>query len=1410
MQNWIMTAIVVAVGSLGVLTPPCHAQQTEEVRSDAVLDALQSETGHRLFKDQKSSDRAAFFELTWEAEVDRFINNATFDLLGNVVVAGPNDTAQMYQISDDTAVGDVPLLIEYQIPGINPRSTAHVATDLDNSVFVVSTPNDARLNYVTKFAPESSFPLWTTVIKGADEKTQINQIKTLPSGDLILLGTRTNDDSPDSVFMTRLDPFFGGIAWDIDFPGTLPINNRDNRQARHAFAIDGFGHIFVSIRDDQDGLVVHKIDSSEGIALWPSPLDVFPGEPDVANIADTLVDAQGNILVVTSKFFEETGVRVTKFSNDGDFLWRYAQTTSPFGGNDVQQQDVALDADGNCYVLFGLVSPGRYNGVFRVNADGGHADNSPEWLYYPGGDQQQSFLITDGLLTVSSRNQVYFYSRKLDGIWRAWTGRLDAASGALVWDHLRSLSGASNFQPRALLVDAGRNVLTAGNETVAGSSIPRSYIRRFSQLDGSNVPRTVRSPVSFQLHDEGVWVPGTNRIVEDTVFYEQGLDPLDNSFGFGDDTLGASVNWRIGAEWQLGARAEVNGGSLDISLPVDAQWVVPPATALTAGSLVTLQNSYSINEAARLTTCVQPDANAGLTGGIDADLFLGLDINYVFGSSSPTVLDEDIDRDLDYLPGLNVRDLLNLAAAPDDDGWRTVADPFDFFSLSIRSPDLSQQATFINGGFRPQGTFQDILIGEANATNILLTAAGFPAGDNPLSDEVDVGFGPVSASAEYAALQLIYSITASIGQQVFASNFSPRVRYEIYDFSDGGIGALLDEVDTTLGSPVSFSMPESLSAVVVPNVYGTIRIQNRTLTGFQPGVRFETLFVKLALALDLFLYETSTGTARCFGCFNLFPFILPPFEIYNNSWTVDFPEQELNPFIVAGSVSPDAPRLDGSNRSRLEMIIYDQTAPSRGSFNIEVNRVSKGLLFGRNFAPQGQTQNTRAYITHQGREEQLSLTVVNDSTALIEIPNRFRLLPGIARIRLETALGVTDTIDLAVEYPRPLLDTVNPNIWAADPRLEALPVQVIDRKTPIGNDTFITRRDYFRLMRDELWNPLTAGGVPAAEYFPNFDFDQLPVLPTVLFDGNPLMPFVQPIDNGILNSLLAPQNFDRPKVVDVELCVPGPGGGRSGTRQLHVSAPIPVANVLVPSELEPIVDPVSPDESVEILVRGPRHVPFFAGYEEPKSGNYNEDSVVVFDGVALETKFAGTDALYARVPAELLAQPRRVSVFVHTPSNGTEYLERLVNGSGDVVFFDFVESGGDSAPILMEIRYRQPEVETLSPSSRQAINCSCHGQDCLDIPLTVLLSGEHFRDDAVVYVDNEPRETEFIGSSFVRVHMELGDFQVPGIKTFRVVNPPSTGNSINLSDEIYFEVLAPASSQCLNLIDHATLIDGGP
>ncbi|MCA9303518.1 MAG: hypothetical protein KC996_05290, partial [Phycisphaerales bacterium] len=281
--------------------------------------------------------------------------------------------------------------------------------------------------------------------------------------------------------------------------------------------------------------------------------------------------------------------------------------------------------------------------------------------------------------------------------------------------------------------------------------------------------------------------------------------------------------------------------------------------------------------------------------------------------------------------------------------------------------------------------------------------------------------------------------------------------------------------------------------------------------------------------------------------------------------------------------------------------------------------------------------------------------------------------------------------------------------------------------------------------------------------------------------------FVQSVDNGILNSRLVESSYDRPRLVPVKLSAPGPGGGDSETRVFNIAAPIPVASSVEPNQIEPGGELQPGETGVMIHVRGPEHVPYWQGYEEPKFGNFNADSVIVFDGVSLATDYFGPSELRAVVPTSLVQTPRRVHVEVYTPSNGTAYLERLVDGNGNVVKFVEVESGGTSVPLAFDIKYRVPEIHELHPAiTEQQSPAFDIYPASTDDPYNFKVRGDNFRPGAVVLINGVPRETEFVSRGLLRARLTPADVYYPGYHTITVQNPAPSND---VSEEAVFQVV---------------------
>ena len=135
------------------------------------------------------------------------------------------------------------------------------------------------------------------------------------------------------------------------------------------------------------------------------------------------------------------------------------------------------------------------------------------------------------------------------------------------------------------------------------------------------------------------------------------------------------------------------------------------------------------------------------------------------------------------------------------------------------------------------------------------------------------------------------------------------------------------------------------------------------------------------------------------------------------------------------------------------------------------------------------------------------------------------------------------------------------------------------------------------------------------------------------------------------------------------------------------------------------------------------------------------------------TRFNGPGSITIELDTADL-QEGLVLVEAFTPANGTQYLEQVGGGLG------LVDSGGWSQPIYLEVGYPRPAIERLVPPST-IVNSTRMLEPGLLHNLSI--SGDNFRDDAVVYVNGQPRTTIFESDGLVRVLLEPLDLALPGM-----------------------------------------------
>lgn len=1493
--------MLVVVGAVCLAAASSHAQNARagvdgpvrtKAEAQAMLQTLQAMGRPFVADPERGTVNREWTDAQLDGVVYRY---AEFDAEGNLILIGQDNSGvpvvTNLSIAPNTAPVEnwtVHIAFMAQDPLFFPNET--LAVGLDGFVYVGGRTAGSEASALVKIHPQG-FIQWQREYLGTP---RVSQVLVSQDGIPFIAMGSTNP------IIAQVDPFTGALAWTRE---TDDVHNAFSTIQGLRMALDpggvlwvvgqqagtdisGFSSVLFRL-DTTTGDTIPMLDASEQLVDYQA-LDVrfFSRENCFENgcnglglvdIRPIAIDSDGSVVIVGSvSGTPQLGV-VRKFDQDGTPEWTRTRTR---GNQNGHFDFVEIGKEGDIFAGGRTTLNGSFNeGPLIVRLD---ASGSVIWTREVAeghGESNYDADFTVDRITgfgLDRLENVYYtsinYSDTFDQLQQ--TFKVANANGSTAWFDNEGLpSGYRTIFPLELAVDGGANVVVVTFEETQSSEDGRRIIK-YSQ-DFVGIPTIQTATANLTFEDQGIWAPGVGVLEEQLEFFRFpwnfGIDVGDSVDTVVAGEYGAGFEFRTDGELGVGVRAEIDGGTVDVHYPLEIEYTIPSPDKLIGGiSPVTITSTVSVDPAARMTSCFAPDFNAGLIAEVEYDVYADAFLSAAVPIFDEVFVDEDDFIPYDYIPGIdafdipgpNVKSILGALGVPD----LSVMNNFNFgkglLTGSLRSPQLVAQAAYDaqSGRFDTSATDRFMLV-NLSVTELILRFFAATA-------QFDFYYGNAEGSAgiegEGQAFQLFANLDIAANQdlQVIPSQ---DVRYDFFpsvEFPPDS-GSFVSTVTLPAGDPLSFTLPMDGQVEIVPTVLAKGAFTNETGIEMIPGIEWITL--EYGAAAFAFGFDLITVGPTCLLCFdwdlaeilaalqvgdpeivnlefNLFP---GPGGIFDNMWDIPFPAQTLPCIRIVGDGEQN-PRLIGGSRATVPMIIYDQTSPSVSSFNVSIADSTKLLLYGERFCdqpggPGDPCNGTQAYIEHYGQIEMLPTTPINASTCLVELPNRFRLLPGVAKLWVESNLDGTprlsETIDLAIEYPVPRLDAVNPNLWAADPDLAVLPVSVIDAKSFAGNDTFIARRDYWIKMRDELWTSNVAGGVSAETYFPLFDFNQMPEFPAVLWgdpQGGPAKPlarFVQPVDNGIHNVRLAQSNYDRPAAVPVRLCNPGPGGGMSRELILTIAAPQPVVATFDPNGISPldILESETDDMGVPLgapvqqpftlTVTGPRHVPTFNGYEEPKYGNFNADSVVRIDGVDLPTTFVSSSRLLAEIDpsvhASLIALgDHELTVF--TPTNGTKYFEELrvdatggfndANGNGiqdpgELTFMDFngngvqdsgepdlpdgepddvpvfqglVDSGGSSVPHIFRVEYRTPTIEGITPSqvrtSVAVFDDSTYAMgEAPAYNMTVL--GADFRDGAEVLINGQPRDTQYCGSTMLKAKLLPQDGATAGNFEITVRNP---------------------------------------
>ncbi|GJM18773.1 MAG: hypothetical protein DHS20C14_09860 [Phycisphaeraceae bacterium] len=1363
----------------------------------------------------------------WELSVAGagYPTQSRLDVEGNLVVIttpGIGGSVRKYKVfgnGDGGSVdGGVPVSA-WPGPALVSGVPLSLAVDYDGFIYVGQS-DLGRHGYVQKLAASGGV-IWDSPLidlgtaPSSEEYYGVKELEVTDDGVPVGIATTEAIGGDTRAVVFQIDPFIGGYRWETPIDGYRCDDLLVSRDGQH---------LYFSAQHTNGPVSVFKLRLADG--------SIVPGWPrgtGGSHTRNAITEApNGDIVVVAGSFGGSGSPTYTRFDASEDF----ASATRTYSGvSNGEFTDCAVARDGSVFLAGRGGNANEAQKFFAKYT----ADDTLAWFYdAPSNDDYDGDILpfTGPFVELDFCGDAYGLS--LAGNGDSWAAKFDGEAG-LSADNPEITTFAhspsfSHIRPSGLLVDPGLNVYAIGANASDQHVDPGDLLVLKFQQPNPYMPTSAMACPNFTVENRSVWAPGTGSIdlSESYAVLPPELQNIGFDFGGEVDTFlfgsfGGGIDFNVNFNPRVGYRAYADGGTADLHAPVDVTWHVPAQISVFANTGVTVTSEYAVNPSARLTTCVKPDFDAGLTGSLDAGVYIRA-FATLFSQNvlNQALIDEAVQIVEDFLPYLSVGWWLGTGDLLGDDAqWITKEDPFGLFKVEVRVPQLEQQAVYDAGTGEFSAVARDrFFISSANITEIIMAL---------IPDSVPLP--PTSVGEEFCSNGFCFSFCARIiqyylllnmefVQDVTVSDLDPWVRY---DFSDGRAAVV-----QRLSDDLSFQMPETSSEIIItPTVFMRTKMDNLTCLDFIPGQRFELLGAGVSAGYKSWtLFDASI----CLGCFeNDFPSLGQVTIFDADAWDLNLPLGVntttgengicLAPFVVTG-IEPDEPELVGLSRGSLGLILYDQTQPTVTNFNLVANRSSKLLLYGDNLLPTSSPDASKVMISLQGVTEELPSTWLNLNTMLVEIPNRFRLVPGVARVWVENTNGCSPTVDLPIEYPVPFLDTVNPNLWAADPDLLDLPVAVLDGLTPLHTDSFIARRDYWIKMRNDLWNTSTTadldgttlanldtdndGVVEAHEYFVEFDFNQLPAFPAVHFGGAALARFGQPVDNGIYNARLRQDNYDLPRIVPVVVCNPGPGGGMSLAKDLAIAAPAPFAQSVEPAQVEPggAGIPFSDDGTFELAVFGPAHVPYMPGFEEEKRGNFNRDSVVWFGGtydaganemvggIPLETDFVHSGSLRARVPLPFIQHAANVEIRVFTPANGTEYFEEIrddTDGDGDpddIVFQGFVPSGGASSPIVLEVDFFEPVLLGLGSPEIEARNPVF---DLVSIDpnlpyfnFTVL--GEYFRDGAIVLVDGTPRETMFVSREVLRCKLLPSDVRTAGAREISVLNPGLNGDTTDTRD----------------------------
>lgn len=1508
--------------------------------------------------------------------------------------------------------------------------------DIDGNIYIGFLDSSIQ-KYVLQKYSSRGFILWESEI---DSASSVSELLVDADGNPYLVGMESGD-----ISIHRHSPQNGVRIWQKFF--SLGDQGQGTFLNEQGAAIDRFGQIRVGAITTYEGVlqnVVASIDHT-GELLWST---YFPrGNNSTGPVLDSdcnayIVDLTGYSFNV--RCFDSNGSQ-TYLAVTPDVLTGAGAIEIASGASPVR---IVVDLDSRVHVTLQAAHAG--SGIFedllvaiaQISSSGQVLESTFHQI-----QNRQGFIANVRGLVIDRFGNPYIsadhWPLSVPAVGRESTiikldkNNLSVQSWAFQAQGPNGAMPAHDVTIIKLFSDFGDNIYFVGAEKTNISSPP--LLSRYGKLSQpyTAVPTIAKNSPNLQIHNQSLWGEFVGGVSSYTEFFQ--INHADTPFdiGLGETfsipflgDFGGTVDFNGSMALGMGFEATASGGAVNIDYPGNLDIAIPGSDKLVAGSPFTITAQFEAHSSGNIVSDATPLLSAGLKANVGLNINSGAEL---VAFSDPIATVPLVNANLGWeglVPGLSMS-----LPTGSPGSWVDFGDERNIVSGRLTRPLFSSNGGInLNTGLIRSDLKPEVFFSlRGNLTNYISTYQfGTPtiygissgtssAGAVGASVNIAQAFAEIKLEANQnltfdPTVSTVYEfdppvdIWPAVGGPAIATNQSS---YEIPMVPSGSTWTGELRISVSSGALES----SNNSVMITPKSKIVSTLHNRTWVDIQPAVGWETLAAEVhanAFGENLFGFEF------CALCFN-FPLTDDlPINLFDTTLNMPTTIVELDPitFLVVPNGNP---RISGTSRARLSAFIYDQVDADPFELAAFINSPAKKMLiYGDNFFTKGTYAIDHFVFCSQGRIVALPTTILNSRTALVEIPNSMRLVPGIARIWAvsanpgEQGSPISESIDFPIELPVPNLGTAGPNLWAADPRLSNLAIDVIDGLTPSRTASFIARRDYWYVLAD-MWDAIDAGnGTGLFASYPIYDFTAEPPMPAVLidlteypvladtrhhwsFDGdfkdsvgtadgtpggtapefvtegvpsnlgeaaefsggkitvdrsamthmrngdftvafwmklnnssssnrtifsskaagsstgltisvlngkgyvfigsaigftntysnglvfptdekwhhytlridrdigatwfrngvletfepvfgeftfnalhsdsitigmsnsdtNPLhgqlsdlniftreisdneiqtlssplgqMPigrFKQPVENGILYSLMPKSEYDEPKLVSISLDVAGPGGGKSNSIDLTVAAPQPVISNLIPRS-------IFPDAGEFVMtVEGPLSVPFFNGFEEERFGNFNKASVVLWDGIPLETTYVTPGTLEAVVPPEMTMLQGNALITVETPSNETGYFNSFTGG--------IVESGGESNAIPLDVSYPTPIITAMSPelTSKALID------RCPDNPgmVRLTITGEDFWPGATIWIDGVEHVTSVQSSkgglilrgvsetelsyNVIYTDLDIADLSRIYSAPVVVMNPDG-----KLSEQVYLDIVDEAAYEAYYGVD---------